>query len=115
MLKEISPSSHQKKEEFSIFLKTGSFFILKKVAKRNLQLLMKKGMNWFPLNIRISIPLVEQRTYYCFRQRKAVYDYNGKLIIPDSDKIGFPEKAFFVLKDKNGSCTILTKAAQRRI
>lgn len=33
--------------------------------------------------------------------KETVYDYNGKLIIPDSDKIRFAGKdAFFVLKDK---------------
>ncbi|WP_340006783.1 WG repeat-containing protein [Chryseobacterium sp. MYb328] len=33
--------------------------------------------------------------------KEAVYDYNGKLIIADSEKIRFAEKdAFFVLKDK---------------
>ncbi len=83
-------------------------------GRRKSAIIDEKGNELVPFEYQdFNTPWWSKERIIASRQRKeAVYDYNGKLIIPDSDKIRFAGKeAFFVLKDKNGSCTILTESS----
>lgn len=71
--------------------------------KRKSAIIDEKGNELLPLEDQdFNTPWWSKERIIASRQGKeAVYDYNGKLIIPDSDKIRFAGKdAFFVLKDK---------------
>ncbi|AZA91669.1 Uncharacterised protein [Chryseobacterium nakagawai] len=71
--------------------------------RRKSAIIDEKGNELLPLEDQdFNTPWWSKERIIASRQGKeAVYDYNGKLIIPDSDKIHFAGKeAFFVLKDK---------------
>lgn len=72
-------------------------------SKRKSAIIDEKGKELVPLEDQdFNTPWWSKERIIASKQGKeAVYDYNGKLIIPDSDKIRFAGKdAFFVLKDK---------------
>ncbi|AZB24117.1 WG repeat-containing protein [Chryseobacterium bernardetii] len=72
-------------------------------GRRKSAIIDEKGNELVPFEYQdFNTPWWSKERIIASRQGKeAVYDYNGKLIIPDSDKIRFAGKeAFFVLKDK---------------
>ncbi|WP_336962185.1 WG repeat-containing protein [Chryseobacterium contaminans] len=87
--------SHIFKNRFILYSEEGN--------TRKSAIIDEKGNELIPLEDQdFNTPWWSKERIIASKQGKeAVYDYNGKLIIPDSDKIRFAGKdAFFVLKDK---------------
>lgn len=87
--------SHIFKNRFILYSEEGN--------RRKSAIIDEKGNELLPLEDQdFNTPWWSKERIISSKQGKeAVYDYNGKLIIPDSDKIRFAGKdAFFVLKDK---------------
>ncbi|REC44793.1 hypothetical protein DRF67_17125 [Chryseobacterium pennipullorum] len=87
--------SHIFKDRFILYSEEGN--------RRKSAIIDEKGNELIPLDYHdFNTPWWSKERIICSRQNtEAVYDFQGKLIIPDSDKIRFAGKAtFFVLKDK---------------
>lgn len=87
--------SHIFKNRFILYSEEGN--------RRKSAIIDEKGNELLPLDDQdFNTPWWSKERIIASKQGKeAVYDYNGKLILPDSDKIRFVGKdAFFVLKDK---------------
>lgn len=87
--------SHIFKNRFILYSEEGN--------RRKSAVIDEKGNELIPLEDQdFNTPWWSKERIIATKQGKeAVYDYNGKLIIPDSDKIRFAGKdAFFVSKDK---------------
>ena len=84
-------------------LKTGLFYILRKEIAENQLLLTKKEQNLFLSTIRnFNTPWWSEDCIISSKQNsEAVYDFNGKEIIPYAEKIRFQGRTdSLVLKDK---------------
>ncbi|WP_139166090.1 WG repeat-containing protein [Chryseobacterium jejuense] len=87
--------SHIFKNRFILYSEEGD--------RRKSAIIDEKGNELVPLEEQdFNTPWWSKERIIASRQGKeAVYDFSGKLIIPDSDKVRFAGKdAFFVLKDK---------------